>query len=73
MPKEKIITIRADFVNADTPVYISDTSFNKFENNPEFSRNIIDLSGKSEREKLNIIFDLMDNFDKIIIYEKKES
>jgi len=72
-PKEKTIILRADLINSDTPNYISDISFNKFENNPEYSRNIIDLSDKSEREKLNIIFYLMDKFDKIVIYEKKEN
>ena len=72
MAKEKIQILRADFINSETPNYVNDISFNKFENNPEYSRRIIDLKDKKEKEKLLLIFDLIDSFSQIVIFEKKE-
>jgi hypothetical protein len=73
MAKDKIIMLRADFVNNNTPNYITDISFTKVEGNPEYSRRIIELEGKTEREKLAIIFNLIDSFDKIVLFERKEN
>jgi hypothetical protein len=70
--EEKPVIIRADFINSDTPNYVNDISFVKFESNPEYSRRIIDLKDKTEKEKLLLIFDLIDNFSEIVIFEKRE-
>ena len=70
--KEKIKILRADFVNADTPNYIGDITFKKVEGNEMYSRRFVDLEGKTEREKLSIIFSLLDNFNQVVIFEMKE-
>ena len=72
MPKEKIILIRADFINSDTPTYVNDISFNKYEGNPEYSRRIVNMEDMPEKEKLMTIYSMIDNFKQIVIYEKKD-